>query len=113
MFLLIIYIVIVGLIDLSGKRFLKLKNPIGEQDVIGFLFNGDLIQVSPNDRKIYKYSLKDKPKNTDPWEYSQIYDIEIPENFYDQFTNMDCFIRQTKLFLIVRKKKSWNINTSI
>ncbi|CAB4427946.1 unnamed protein product [Rhizophagus irregularis] len=92
------------LIDLSGKRFLKLKNPIGEQDVIGFLFNGDLIQVSPNNRKIYKYSLKDMPKNTDPWEYSQIYDIEIPENFYDQFTNMDCFIRQTKLFLIVRKK---------
>ncbi|PKY57319.1 hypothetical protein RhiirA4_509646 [Rhizophagus irregularis] len=88
------------LIDLSGKRFLKLKNPIG----IGFLFNGDLIQVSPNNRKIYKYSLKDMPKNTDPWEYSQIYDIEIPENFYDQFTNMDCFIRQTKLFLIVRKK---------
>ncbi|GBC04685.1 hypothetical protein RclHR1_05800012 [Rhizophagus clarus] len=37
-----------------------------------------------------------KPKNTDPWEYSQIYDIVIPESLYRQTT-----ICRTKLFLIV------------
>ncbi|GBC06599.1 hypothetical protein RclHR1_06950005 [Rhizophagus clarus] len=33
-------------------------------------------------RKIYKYSFTDKPKNTVPWEYSQINNIKIPN---DQF----------------------------
>ncbi|GBB88353.1 hypothetical protein RclHR1_14910001 [Rhizophagus clarus] len=84
---------IVGLIDLnsdraSSNRFLELKHPVSvfncyydhvERSTIGFLPNGDLIQVSLSEHKIYKYYLTDKPKNTDPWKYSQIYDIDLPK----------------------------------
>ncbi|CAB5355561.1 unnamed protein product [Rhizophagus irregularis] len=101
------------LIDLSGERLLELKQPIyckhGRfgKDAIGFLLNGDLIQVSVNDRKIYKYCLKDKPENTAHWKYSQIYDIEILENYLSsQFTEINCSIYQTKLFLIVKKENN-------
>ncbi|GBB88933.1 hypothetical protein RclHR1_15550003 [Rhizophagus clarus] len=57
----------------NSDRFLELKRPISRDDYakhlgrdsIGFLPNGDLIQVSLSDRKIYKYCLKDK--NIVPW----------------------------------------------
>ncbi|CAB4411306.1 unnamed protein product [Rhizophagus irregularis] len=102
------------LIDLNSdrtnnERFLKLKQPVFcekiiyqkfSNDAIGFLPD-DLIQVSVRDRKIYKYCLKDKPINTVLWEYSQINDIEIPENLYGQVKKLRCTICRTKLFLIV------------
>ncbi|RGB27721.1 hypothetical protein C1646_768761 [Rhizophagus diaphanus] len=50
---------------------------IFSNDAIGFLPN-DLIQVSVRDHKIYKYSLGER--STVLWEYSQIYDVEIPES---------------------------------
>ncbi|GES79935.1 hypothetical protein GLOIN_2v1882411 [Rhizophagus clarus] len=78
-----------------------LKN---SEDAIGFLPNGDLIKVSVSERKIYKYSFADKPKNTDPWEYSQINDIEIPESLNNKI-RFDCSIYRTKLFLIVDLRK--------
>jgi hypothetical protein len=91
----------------NSDRFLELKHPVscrhGEyfgHDAIGFLPNGDLIQVSLRNRKIYKYCFTDKPKNTAPWECSQINDIEIPESLYGQVA-LYCYIYQTKLFLIV------------
>ncbi|GET59298.1 hypothetical protein GLOIN_2v1784920 [Rhizophagus irregularis DAOM 181602=DAOM 197198] len=99
------------LVDLNGDRtssdrFLKLKHQVYQKynfsfgyTYIGSLPNGDLIQVSPGDHKIYKYHFTDKPKNTVPWEYSQIIDIEIPESLNGQVEG--CSIYQTKLFLIV------------
>jgi hypothetical protein len=102
------YIVIVVFVDLNSDRtnkdrFLKLKHPIScSEDDIGFLPNGDLIHVSLNGGKIYKYCLKDKPTNTNLWEYSQINDIVIPESLYDQVTKLSCSMYQTKLFLIVK-----------
>jgi hypothetical protein len=91
----------------SSDRFLKLKHQVyvgtGDhvaEDVIGFLPNGDLIHVSVRDHKIYKYCFTDKPKNTVPWEYSQIIDIEIPESLNNQI-KFECSIYRTKLFLIV------------
>ncbi|GBB94860.1 hypothetical protein RclHR1_02430001 [Rhizophagus clarus] len=96
------------LIDLNDKwndkRFLELKHPVSGDDrfgpdAIGFLPNGDLIQVSLSGRKFYKYCLTDKPKNTDPWKCSQINDIEIPESLYDQNTESLCYICRTKLFI--------------
>ncbi|GES82179.1 hypothetical protein GLOIN_2v1842993 [Rhizophagus clarus] len=97
----------------SNERFLKLKHPVSCKDdayqsigcdAIGFLPNGDLIQVSVRDRKIYKYCLKDK--NIVPWGYSQINDIEIPENFYDEVKFFCSSICRTKLFLIVISYKT-------
>jgi hypothetical protein len=90
----------------SSDRFLKLKHHQVYQkrdfilglSVIGFLPNGDLIQVSLRDRKIYKYCFTDKPKNTDPWKYSQINDIKIPESLNGQ---VHCSMYRTKLFLFV------------
>ncbi|EXX77881.1 uncharacterized protein OCT59_009281 [Rhizophagus irregularis] len=82
----------------SSDRFLKLKHQV-DYATIGFLPNGDLIQVSLGDRKIYKYCFTEKPKNTVPWEYSQIIDIEIPESLNGQVEI--CSIYRTKLFLIV------------
>ena len=67
----------------SNERFLKLKHQV-YYATIGFLPNGDLIQVSLGDRKIYKYCFTDRPKNTDSWEYSQIDDMKIPESLYSQ-----------------------------
>ncbi|PKY59850.1 hypothetical protein RhiirA4_482956, partial [Rhizophagus irregularis] len=85
----------------SSDRFLKLEYPIScECDAIGFLPNGDLINVSTDDRKIYKYCFTDKPKNTDPWECSQINKIEIPESFDQDEFDFESFIYQTKLFII-------------
>ncbi|PKC13892.1 hypothetical protein RhiirA5_395985 [Rhizophagus irregularis] len=105
----IIYIVIVGLIDLnddrtsSSKPFLQLNHPansghsnVDDIDNIGFFPNGDLVRVSLSDRKIYKYLITDKPKNTDPWKISQINDIDIPESLYIRDTRL-C---RTKLFLL-------------
>ncbi|PKK70112.1 hypothetical protein RhiirC2_712150 [Rhizophagus irregularis] len=66
------------------------------QQAIGFLPNGDLIQVTMKDLKICKFSFKHKPKITASWEYSQIYDIEI----LDPYDYKGCFICQTKLFLL-------------
>jgi hypothetical protein len=91
----------------SKDRFLELKRPISRDDAIGFLPNGDLIQVSLSDRKIYKYCLTDKPKDTVPWKYSQINDVEISESLYGQYgqvTKLSCSICRTKLFLIVKNK---------
>ncbi|CAB4444692.1 unnamed protein product [Rhizophagus irregularis] len=88
----------------NRDRFLELKHPISryEDDHIGFLPNGDLVHVSLSGGKIYKYYLKDKPKNANLWEYSQINDIVIPESLYDQITKLSCSVYQTKLFLIVK-----------
>ncbi|CAB4392522.1 unnamed protein product [Rhizophagus irregularis] len=75
---------------------------------MGFLPNGDLIQVSLRDRKIYKYCFTDKPKDTVPWEYSQIIDIEIPESLNGQ---VESAIYRTKLFLnIVNNSKMFQFD---
>ncbi|RIA78644.1 hypothetical protein C1645_842773 [Glomus cerebriforme] len=52
------------------------------------------------------YCLKDKPKDTAPWEYSQINDIEITKSLYGQDTKFFCSIYRTKLFLIVKDRKT-------
>ncbi|PKY56327.1 hypothetical protein RhiirA4_476554, partial [Rhizophagus irregularis] len=87
----------------SSDRFFKLKHQVNQiylyYDVIGFLPNGDLIQVLSKDRKIYKYCFTDKPKNTVPWEYSQINDIKIPQCLNDEIA-YECTMYQTKLFLV-------------
>ncbi|GBC32108.2 hypothetical protein GLOIN_2v1882411 [Rhizophagus irregularis DAOM 181602=DAOM 197198] len=81
----------------SSDRFLKLKHQVHNlNDDFGFLPNGDLIQVSLIERKIYKYCFTDKPKNTVPWEYSQINDIKIRLN---EHVMLLCSISRTKLFL--------------
>jgi hypothetical protein len=114
------YILIVGFIDLNSdrtnsERFLKLERYVScedeegsfGRDAIGFLPNGDLIQVSLSNSQIYKYCLTDKPtKDTDTWECSQINDIEIPESLYGQVTKLSCSICRTKLFLFVRDSKT-------
>ncbi|RIA84731.1 hypothetical protein C1645_831819 [Glomus cerebriforme] len=88
----------------SSDRFLELKNDDVYEDSIGFLPNGDLIQVSLyNDSKIYKYCFTNKPNNTASWEYSQIYDIEDLENL-KEYTYKCCIICRTKLFLFVRQE---------
>jgi hypothetical protein len=87
----------------SSDRFLKLKHQIDLEDAIGFLPNGDLIHVLVRGRKIYKYCFTDKPKNTVPWEYSQIIDIVIPESLNNQI-EFGCYIYLTKLFLMVERK---------
>ncbi|PKY53295.1 hypothetical protein RhiirA4_471419, partial [Rhizophagus irregularis] len=86
----------------SSDRFLKLKHQV-DYATIGFLPNGDLIQVSLGDRKIYKYCFTDKPKNTVPWKYSQIIDIKVPESLNGQI-GFECSIYRTKLFLVVDHK---------
>jgi hypothetical protein len=86
---------------------------------MGFLPNGDLIVVSLDrelkDYKIYLYPFKNKPTtNSTLWEYSQIYDIEIPESFESLGVyELDCFIYQTKLFLWFygRLIVQWNLLT--
>ncbi|CAB5394988.1 unnamed protein product [Rhizophagus irregularis] len=87
----------------SSKPFLQLNHPansghsnVDDIDNIGFFPNGDLVRVSLSDRKIYKYLITDKPKNTDPWKISQINDIDIPESLYIRDTRL-C---RTKLFLL-------------
>jgi hypothetical protein len=49
--------------------------------LIGFLPNGDLITVYYD--KIYKNSFINKPTSATTWKYSQIYDLEIHKNKYD------------------------------
>ncbi|GBB86462.1 hypothetical protein RclHR1_01290006 [Rhizophagus clarus] len=93
----------------SSDRFLNLKHQVkfgydDDRNAIGLLPNGDLIRVSVRERKIYKYCFTDKPKNTDPWECSQIIDIKVPENLNDQI-RLKCYIYRTKLFLIVNDCK--------
>ncbi|GES97854.1 hypothetical protein GLOIN_2v1882411 [Rhizophagus clarus] len=98
----------------SNDRFLELKHPVfgydyGSSighDAIGFLPYGDLIQVSLGYRKIYKYCLTDKPKETVPWKYSQINDIEIPKSYYHKIDKLTCSICRIKLFLIVAFESS-------
>ena len=70
---------------------------------MGFLPNGDLIVVSLDneleDYKFYLYPFENKPTTNSKstlWEYSQIYDIEIPESI----KSIECFVHQTKLFLL-------------
>ena len=82
----------------------------------GFLPNGDLIMVSldkeSKDYKIYLYPFKNKPTaNSTLWEYSQIYDIEIPESLKDE--EVHCFVHQTKLFLVFGHQSmfQWNLST--
>ncbi|PKY49663.1 hypothetical protein RhiirA4_545423 [Rhizophagus irregularis] len=91
----------------SGDRFLELKNDYVYNNSIGFLPNGDLIQVkldnNDNNSNIYKYCFTNKPNNTASWEYSQIYDIEDLKNFKEN-TFISCNICRTKLFLFVRKE---------
>src|SRR5438128_6399131 len=109
-------ICIVGLVDLSDRkgRFLELNHAkidsVGENSM-GFLSNSDLILVSLKDYKIYLYSFQNKPSNSTtpstPWEYSQIYDIELPKSLDISLTNkdeyIDCYVYQTaettKLFI--------------
>ncbi|CAB4392886.1 unnamed protein product [Rhizophagus irregularis] len=99
----------------SSDRFLKLKHQVSQNiayyffNVIGFLPNGDLIQVLVKDRKIYKYCFTDKPKNTVPWEYSQINDIKSPQCLNDK-SILRCFIYQTKLFLSVCDNKTFQFD---
>ncbi|CAB4437896.1 unnamed protein product [Rhizophagus irregularis] len=89
---------------LSSNRYLELKCPYSlteysrfpPSQAIGFLPEGDLIQVTIKDRKICKFCFKYKPKTTTSWEYSHIYDIEI----HDSYGCMSCFICQSKLFLL-------------
>jgi len=85
-----------------------------------FLPNGVLIVVSLDmelkDYKIYLYPFKNKPTtNSTLWEYSQIYDIEIPESFVslENVHETTCFIYQTKLFLgfYGRFIVQWNLLT--
>ena len=83
-----------------------------------FLPNGDLILVSldckSEDYKIYLYPFKNKPTtNSTLWEYSQIYDIEIPESFEHELSTIRCLIYQTKLFLLLycRLMVQWNLLT--
>src|ERR1051325_2215677 len=119
----IIYIAELRLIDLSGDKgqFLQLKYAERisiSHHSMGFLPNGDLILVSLNnmskDYKIYSYSFINKPTNTTPWEYSQIYDIEFDEEFAESLKNdsIDCFVYQTKLFLFSNERQlmtQWNL----
>ena len=83
---------------------------------MGFLPNGDLIVVSLDrelkDYKIYLYPFKNKPTtNSTLWEYSQIYDIEIPESLESE--DIYCSVNQTKLFLWFygRLLVQWNLLT--
>ncbi|GES87350.1 hypothetical protein GLOIN_2v1784920 [Rhizophagus clarus] len=62
--------------------------------------------LSLGNRKIYKYSFTDKPKNTVPWEYSQINNIKIPN---DQF-GLKCSMYRTKLFLIVDNRITYQFD---
>ena len=90
---------------------------------MGFLPNGDLIVVSLDnelkDYKIYLYPLENKPTtNSTLWEYSQIYDIEIPESLKDLkiesgFKPIKCFVHQTMLFFLFYQKLmvQWNLLT--
>ena len=90
---------------------------------MGFLPNGDLIVVlldnKLKDYKIYLYPFKIKPTaNTTLWEYSQIYDIEIPESLKDlkiefRFNPIKCLVHQTKLFFLFYQKLmvQWNLLT--
>ena len=59
-----------------------------------FLPNGDLVLVKH--KKIYLYSLRNKPTNANLWECSQIYDIEIRQSLKKH--EIDYFTEQTKLF---------------
>ena len=83
---------------------------------MGFLPNGDLILVSLNNEsqnyKIYSYSYTNKPAtDTTLWECFQIYDIEATEGLKDEYIN--CFVCQTKLFLLngCRLMSQWNLST--
>ena len=85
---------------------------------MGFLPNGDLIVLSLDnelkDCKIYLYPFKNKPTtNSTLWEYSQIYDIEIPESFERELSTIMCFVHQTKLFILFYGKLmvQWNLLT--
>ncbi|RGB31418.1 hypothetical protein C1646_670930 [Rhizophagus diaphanus] len=92
----------------SSDRFLKLKKYDILHSAFGFLPNGDLIYASEMDHKIYKYCFTDKPKDTVPWEYSQIIDIEIPESLNGR---VELAIYQTKLFLnIVNNSKMFQFD---
>src|SRR5437763_8881434 len=108
---LIIRIVGPRLIDSSGEgRVLQLKNVWGS--LMGFLPDGDLIIVSLNyySKNIYKYSFIDKPTNATLWEYSQIYDIEIPKSLNKYYIGR--FIYQTKLFLFNKGAMAqWDLST--
>ncbi|CAB4384447.1 unnamed protein product [Rhizophagus irregularis] len=68
--------------------------------------HGHLILVSLYDHKIYKYCLKDMPKNATTLKYSEIYDIKIPESLNDQFKYKFCSIYQKKLFLFFQYHKT-------
>ncbi|GBC00056.1 hypothetical protein RclHR1_37220001 [Rhizophagus clarus] len=103
-----------GLIDLNTNdgRLLELKQPVSYDkecigcDAIGFLPNGDLIQVLLNNRKIYKYCFTNKPKEAVPCEHSQINDMELHGSLYGQDTRLFCSISRTKLFLFVIDSKT-------
>ncbi|GES90931.1 hypothetical protein GLOIN_2v1784920 [Rhizophagus clarus] len=99
------------LIDLNrdrtnSDRFLELKRPISRDDYakhlgrdsIGFLPNGDLIQVSLSDRKIYKYCLKDK--NIVPWMVNKLID---PYQVYDEIDISDDFNETSAITKLNRK----------
>ena len=90
---------------------------------IGFLPNGDLILVSLNyetnkyskfkNDKIYSYSVENKPTNTTFWKCSQIHELEFTGTLTD-FIEVSYFVCQTKLFVLIRKKKlmfQWNLLT--
>uniref|UniRef100_U9TCA1 Uncharacterized protein n=1 Tax=Rhizophagus irregularis (strain DAOM 181602 / DAOM 197198 / MUCL 43194) TaxID=747089 RepID=U9TCA1_RHIID len=108
------------LIDFNNDRtgdtgFLELENTVNcvdsdnghdGRDTIGFLPNGDLIQVSLINKKIYKYCLENKPKNKGSWKCSQIYDLKIPKSLRGQYTTLRSSICQEKLFLIVNDHKT-------
>ena len=87
-----------GFIDLNKEgQPLKLDLPEKKASLephsIGFLPNGDLITVSSEYLKIYKYSFI----NATFWEYSQIYDIEIHKSLNKR--DIGRFIYEKRLFL--------------
>ncbi|CAB4444322.1 unnamed protein product [Rhizophagus irregularis] len=112
------------LIDFNSDRtgdtgFLELENTVNfadsvnGHDTIGFLPNGDLIQVSLINKKIYKYRLENKPKNKGSWKCSQIYDLKIPKSLRGQYTELHSSICQEKLFLIVNDQIDQIVNYQI
>ena len=64
---------------------------------MGFLPNGDLVLISLDD-KICLYYYKDRPAtDVNYWQYSQVYDIEIPDSLNE--LGIQFYVYQTKLLI--------------
>lgn len=108
-----IYIAIIGLINLSNKQFFDLEHLSNDDRryTIGFLPDAKckrgtdvhLILVSLCDYRIYEYCLDKIPKDF-KFKYSKIYDIKIPKSLNEYM--LYCSIYKEKLFLFVRNSKT-------